>query len=200
MLRRASPFPLFLALALAASPALAAEDISRVNGGIEVDAGQQAGDLSTVNGGIRIGDGASFKDATTVNGGIRAGSRIRGAELTTVNGGIQLGEQARADEPEPCEVNVGAAEQRDERFVAHMVLLAPDVVVVGCKAMQFRQPDECFAHRVASLGCGRLHRPHDRPRGHAAVRQSRIVDLRTGVERIGERRVARAELVLVRWA
>jgi len=34
MLRRAFPFPLFLCLALAATPALAAEDISRVNGGM----------------------------------------------------------------------------------------------------------------------------------------------------------------------
>src|SRR5690606_11166275 len=97
MLRRAFPFPLFFALALAATPAVAAEDISRVNGGIEVAAGEQAGDLSTVNGGIRIGDGAVFKDATTVNGGIRAGSRIQGGELTTVNGGIRLGEQAQVE-------------------------------------------------------------------------------------------------------
>ncbi|NLG59330.1 MAG: DUF4097 domain-containing protein [Gammaproteobacteria bacterium] len=97
MLRRAFPFPLFLCLALAATPALAAEDISRVNGGIEVDAGSQVGDLSTVNGGIRIGDGAVFSDATTVNGGIRAGSRIQGGELTTVNGAIRLGEQAQVE-------------------------------------------------------------------------------------------------------
>ena len=34
MLRRTFPFPFFLALAFAATPALAAEDISRVNGGI----------------------------------------------------------------------------------------------------------------------------------------------------------------------
>lgn len=97
MLRRAFPFPLFLGLALAATPALAAEDISRVNGGIEVDAGSQVGDLSTVNGGIRIGDGAVFGDATTVNGGIRAGSRVQGGELTTVNGAIRLGEQAQVE-------------------------------------------------------------------------------------------------------
>src|SRR5690606_28821758 len=81
MLRRAFPFPLFLCLALAATPALAAEDISRVNGGIEVDAGSQVGDLSTANGGI----------------GIRAGSRIQGGELTTVNGAIRLGEQAQVE-------------------------------------------------------------------------------------------------------
>src|SRR5690554_4344537 len=97
MLRRAFPFPLVLALALAATPALAAEDISRVNGGIEVAAGQQAGDLSTVNGGIRIGDGARFRDASTVNGGIRTGHRVQGEDLTTVNGGIELGERAEVD-------------------------------------------------------------------------------------------------------
>lgn len=97
MLRRTFPFPLVFALALATTPVAAAEDISRVNGGIEVAAGEQAGDLSTVNGGIRIGDRATFKDATTVNGGIRAGSRIQGGELTTVNGGIRLGAQAQVE-------------------------------------------------------------------------------------------------------
>ena len=86
-----------LAVALAAAPALAAEDISRVNGGIEVEAGQQAGDLSTVNGGIRIGEGARFGDASTVNGGIRAGDRIQGEDLATVNGAIELGERAEVD-------------------------------------------------------------------------------------------------------
>ncbi|NLB59263.1 MAG: polymer-forming cytoskeletal protein [Gammaproteobacteria bacterium] len=88
---------LTLALALAAAPALAAEDISRVNGGIELAADSQNGDLSTVNGGIRIGDGARFKDASTVNGGIRAGHRVQGEDLATVNGGIELGEQAVVD-------------------------------------------------------------------------------------------------------
>src|SRR5690554_4776747 len=93
MLRHALP----LALLLAATPALAAEDITRVNGGIELAAGQQAGSLNTVNGGIRIGDDARFGDANTVNGGIRAGNRIQGDDLATVNGGIELGEQATVD-------------------------------------------------------------------------------------------------------
>lgn len=90
-------FVLPMILALATAPALAAEDISRVNGGIELAAGQQAGSLTTVNGGIRIGDGARFGDAETVNGGIRAGDRVEGSDLSTVNGGIQLGERAAVE-------------------------------------------------------------------------------------------------------
>lgn len=86
---------LTLVLVLLVTPALAAEDISRVNGGIELSAGQQARNLSTVNGGIRIGSDAQFNDADTVNGGIRAGDRIQGRDLSTVNGAITVGEQAQ---------------------------------------------------------------------------------------------------------
>lgn len=90
MLRHVLP----LALLLLATPALAAEDISRVNGGIELPAGQEARNLSTVNGGIRIGDDARFNDADTVNGGISAGDRIQGRDLSTVNGSVTVGGQA----------------------------------------------------------------------------------------------------------
>ena len=48
---------LLLTLALATTPALAQQEISKVNGSITADAGQTYGDLDTVNGSIRIGDG-----------------------------------------------------------------------------------------------------------------------------------------------
>ncbi|WP_456976611.1 hypothetical protein [Luteimonas sp. A277] len=94
MFRTAIALTLAMALTFAMSATHAAEDISRVNGAVELAAGQQARNLSTVNGGIQIGDDARFNDADTVNGGIRAGNRIQGSDLTTVNGAIELGEQA----------------------------------------------------------------------------------------------------------
>ncbi len=66
-------------------------DISKVNGAVRVDAGQQAGDVSTVNGAVYIGDDASVHEASTVNGAIELGDRAQAIELSTVNGAITLG-------------------------------------------------------------------------------------------------------------
>lgn len=87
--------PLLLAAALAiALPAVAQDDISKVNSSIRIEAGKTAGDLGTVNGGIRVGEGASAREVETVNGGIRLsrGAKVETAE--TVNGGIELEETA----------------------------------------------------------------------------------------------------------
>ncbi len=81
---------LFIALALAAGPAFASEDISKVNGSIEAEAGQTYGELETVNGSIRIADGAVTADAGTVNGSIKVGDKASTGTLETVNGGIRL--------------------------------------------------------------------------------------------------------------
>ena len=81
---------LFLALALGAGTALAAQDISKVNGSITAEAGQAYGDLETVNGSIRIGAGATADDASTVNGSISAGDKAVTGSLETVNGGIKV--------------------------------------------------------------------------------------------------------------
>jgi NDP-sugar pyrophosphorylase family protein len=93
---------LMLSLATAATllfaPAIQAQaDISRVNGGISVEAGQQAGNLSTVNGGIRVADNAVIRGAETVNGGIRIGDGVQATSLETVNGGIRIGAGARIE-------------------------------------------------------------------------------------------------------
>ena len=84
-----------LSLLLAATPAVADESVSRVNGSITAEAGRQYGDLSTVNGSIRIEDGARAGDADTVNGSIRAGDGIEARSLATVNGSIRVGSDAR---------------------------------------------------------------------------------------------------------
>lgn len=91
-----------LALALAtvlcagaSAPALAQQDIDKVNGGITAEAGQRYGDLETVNGGIQLENGAKFEDASTVNGGIQGGDDLVGDSLETVNGGVRLGMRAQ---------------------------------------------------------------------------------------------------------
>ena len=86
---------LALSLALAAAPAFADDDISKVNGSITAESGRSHGDLDTVNGSIRFEDGSRAGNAQTVNGGIRAGNDIESGSLGTVNGGIRVGTGAK---------------------------------------------------------------------------------------------------------
>lgn len=86
---------LLLTLALAATPALAQQDVSKVNGSITAEAGQTYGDLDTVNGSIRIEEGAVAEDADTVNGSITVGDKARVDSLETVNGGIRIGKSVQ---------------------------------------------------------------------------------------------------------
>ncbi|WP_411849632.1 hypothetical protein ACLB90_11560 [Stenotrophomonas sp. LGBM10] len=88
-------FPLLLALMVSA-PALAQEDISKVNGSITAQSGQTYGDLDTVNGSIRIEEGAVTGDIETVNGGIRIADHARTGSISTVNGSIQIGREVVA--------------------------------------------------------------------------------------------------------
>lgn len=87
---------LALALVLACATTISAHaderDVSKVNGGIEVEAGGQYGSLDTVNGGIDIGANARVESAETVNGGIEVGARAHTGTLETVNGGIRIEE------------------------------------------------------------------------------------------------------------
>lgn len=86
---------LLLTLALAATPALAQQEISKVNGSITAEAGQAYGDLETVNGSIRINDGATAEDASTVNGSITVGDKARTESLETVNGAVRVGKDVQ---------------------------------------------------------------------------------------------------------
>jgi cytoskeletal protein CcmA (bactofilin family) len=81
------------------SVAQAASETSKVNGSIDIAAGEQAGRVSTVNGAIHIGANAVVGAADTVNGGISLESHASAAKLTTVNGSIQLREAARVSGP-----------------------------------------------------------------------------------------------------
>lgn len=86
-----------LALGGIAAAALAGDDISKINGSIEVAANSVHGKLETVNGGIRIGEHASIKDVETVNGGITVGDHAGTGDLETVNGGIRIGRAVTID-------------------------------------------------------------------------------------------------------
>ena len=90
---------LLLTLALAATPALAQQDVSKVNGSVSADAGQAYGDLETANGSVSIAAGATVEDASTVNGSITVGDKAQAASLETVNGAIRIGKdvQVRKD-------------------------------------------------------------------------------------------------------
>ena len=82
---------LAFSLALACSfPAIAEDDISKVNGSIETSAGQRYGDLETVNGAVRVAENVQARDASTVNGSIHVESGARVDSLETVNGAIRL--------------------------------------------------------------------------------------------------------------
>jgi predicted acyltransferase (DUF342 family) len=89
---------LALAAALAGGPNAAAasgEDMSRVNGSIEVEPGKTVGDVSTVNGSIRVREGATVADAETVNGSITLHKDAQARSLETVNGTIHVNGGAR---------------------------------------------------------------------------------------------------------
>lgn len=100
-------------LAGSSAYAIAAEDISKINGSISTQAGQTVGDLDTVNGSIQlaangraedlssvngsitVGDDAVFDSADSVNGRISIGARTRvSKDVEAVNGGISLAEGA----------------------------------------------------------------------------------------------------------
>jgi DUF4097 and DUF4098 domain-containing protein YvlB len=88
----------FVAVALSGS-AFAASDVSKINGSVEVAAGQQTGNVSTVNGSVRIRDGATVAKADTVNGAVEMGGNATAAELNTVNGAITIGQKSRVSGP-----------------------------------------------------------------------------------------------------
>ena len=90
-------YALALTWAVSTVALAAAGNISKVNGSIEVETGQEAGDVSTVNGGIVIGQGARVRDVETVNGSIRLEDRAVATSVNTVNGSITVGEQAEID-------------------------------------------------------------------------------------------------------
>lgn len=91
----------YLAVLLFAFSAVAlgsSGNISKVNGSITVEAGQQAGDVSTVNGSIRLGQRVQARAVETVNGGITVEEDATVSDdLGTVNGKVALRRGTRVD-------------------------------------------------------------------------------------------------------
>jgi DUF4097 and DUF4098 domain-containing protein YvlB len=73
----------------------AAENLSKVNGGIRVDPGRIVGDVSSVNGSITIGAGSSAREVKTVNGSVRVDEKGTVESAGTVNGAITLAEKVQ---------------------------------------------------------------------------------------------------------
>ncbi len=82
-------------LALPLSALAADNDVSKINGTVHVESGQQAGNVSTVNGAVRIGDNATVQKASTVNGSVELGDKSQATAIDTVNGSVTLGASDR---------------------------------------------------------------------------------------------------------
>ncbi len=81
---------------LLSTPAEAADvrDVSKVNGGVRIDAEDRVGNLRSVNGGIDLQRGASAQAISTVNGCIDLADAVTITQAETVNGGIRVGRDA----------------------------------------------------------------------------------------------------------
>jgi len=88
-------FVLALLPALACAACVQGDGNDRINGAVNVAAGQPAADASTVNGAINVAAGAAVLKAGTVNGSIKLGDGATASKLGTVNGAITVGENAR---------------------------------------------------------------------------------------------------------
>jgi hypothetical protein len=73
----------------------AAASVSKVNGSVRIEPGQQAGDVSSVNGSVTIGAGATTEDVQTVNGSLRIEDQATVRSAETVNGSVTVGDGAR---------------------------------------------------------------------------------------------------------
>ncbi|HZV38406.1 MAG TPA: DUF4097 family beta strand repeat-containing protein [Pseudoxanthomonas sp.] len=88
---------LLLTLALAATPALAQQDLDEISRDITARAGQSYGSLETVSGDIRIEAGARTRSASTVSGDIHVAQDATTGGLETVSGDIHAGGKVSAD-------------------------------------------------------------------------------------------------------
>ncbi len=93
---------LVLTLALAGAACDVDSGNERVNGSVDVAAGQPVQDATTVNGAIRVAEGAAVKDVETVNGGITIGDNASANSVQAVNGTITIGANARVAADVSC--------------------------------------------------------------------------------------------------
>lgn len=79
-----------LALAALLPLTATAQNIDKINGDAQVNAGEHAGDINSVNGSVEIGNGAVVQRASTVNGSVNLGENAQASALHTVNGSLTL--------------------------------------------------------------------------------------------------------------
>ncbi len=167
-----SLLPLLLALTLPCAPALASDNISKVNGSISAEAGQTYGNLETVNGGIKVAEGAVTGRIETVNGGIRVADRARTGGISTVNGSVRVGREVIASggvdtvnggifldrgtqidgSLETVNGSIGLVETRVALTPGRKprVIIGPNASVNG--PLQFEREVTLYVHRTARVG------------------------------------------------
>ena len=91
--------------------AVADNDVSKVNGGVRVEAGRSVGEVSSVNGSVRLERDVTAQDVSTVNGSIQIGERSRVRSIETVNGGVRLEDGVQASDVESVNGNINVANQ-----------------------------------------------------------------------------------------
>ncbi len=113
----------------------AADDISKVNSSVRIQAGQTTGDVGTVNGSITIEPNASAEDVHTVNGSISIDEQAKVRSVKSVNGSVRIGESARAEAVETVNgtVRIGAGSEiaADVSAVNGSISLAKNATVKG---------------------------------------------------------------------
>jgi cytoskeletal protein CcmA (bactofilin family) len=95
--RAASVLALLCGAAAATAAPGADPSLTKVNGAIEIGAGQHSGDLSTVNGSVKIGSNAVVGHTSTVNGSITLEPHASAGALSTVNGAVHVQQAAHVN-------------------------------------------------------------------------------------------------------
>jgi hypothetical protein len=136
-----------LAFAFSAVALGASADISKVNGSIVVEAGQQAGDVSTVNGSITVGRGSQVQDVETVNGSVRLEELSTAASAETVNGDVYVAAGSRIEGGIHVEKNQGWNWGRQPKNPR--VTIESGAVVNG--TLQFERPVDLYVGAGVTL-------------------------------------------------
>jgi DUF4097 and DUF4098 domain-containing protein YvlB len=110
----------------------AADDISKVNGSVKVEPGQQVGDVDTVNGSVTIGAGARAGDVETVNGSLKVEDKAVVGSAETVNGSITVGAGAEVQKGVEA-VNGTLTLRRDARVAGGLENVNGSMLVEGAQ-------------------------------------------------------------------
>ena len=141
-----------LALAVLAPVARGQTDINKVNGPIQVGAGERvAHDIVTVNGSLILEEGADVGGTiSNVSGGIRLTRAHVGGDIRTTNGDIEIGPGSRIDGGIHVNVpSIGQFFSRNARTTPRIVI-GPDVIVQG--PLHFEREVELFVSDRARTG------------------------------------------------